>query len=97
MLLAIFMCLVGATLAQRFTVFVLAPAILFAVVVAVAIGIARSQTAGAIALVTIAAVACLQIGYLIGLGIRQRSEVARASRQGSETFADSSRARHPAH
>jgi hypothetical protein len=97
MLLAIFMFLVGMALGQRFTVFVLAPAILLAVPIAVGVGIARGQTAGTITLVTVAAVACLQIGYLLGLGIRQRIEAGRASRQRSGSFADSSPARRPAH
>jgi hypothetical protein len=97
MLLSIFMFLGGMALGQRFTVFVLAPAILLAVAIAIGVGIARSQTAGTITLVTAAAVACLQIGYLVGLGIRQWIEAGRASRQRAGSFADSSPARRSAH
>ena len=97
MLLAIFMFLVGMALGQRFTVFVLAPAIPVTVVIAVGIGIARGQTPGMITLVTVAAVACLQIGYLLGLGVRQLTAAGRASRQPSGSFADSSPARRTAH
>jgi hypothetical protein len=97
MLLSIFIFLVGMALGQRFTVFVLAPAILFVVAIAVGVGIARGQTAGTITLVIIAVVSCLQIGYLLGLGIRQWSEAGRARRQRAGSFADSSSARRPAH
>jgi hypothetical protein len=97
MLLSIFIFLVGMALGQRFTVFVLVPAILVAIAIVVGIGIARGQTAGAITLVTVAAVACLQIGYLLGLGIRQWTEAGRASRQRAGSFSDSSPSRRAAH
>jgi hypothetical protein len=91
------MFLVGMALGQRFTVLVLAPAILLAAVVAVGIGIARSQTPGMITLLTVAAVASLQIGYLLGLGVLQLTAAGRASRQSSGSLADSSSARRTAH
>jgi len=96
MLLAIFMLLVGAALGQRFTVLVLVPAILVTLGVAIGVGIVRAQGPGTIVLVTVAAIACLQIGYLLGLGIRQLIQ-GRASRLRSASFADSSHARRPAH
>jgi len=97
MVFAVLMFLVGTVLGRRFTVLVLAPVLLFAAAIAVGIGIARSQTAGTIALATIAAVTCLQIGYLLGLGVRRRIKPGRASRERSGSFADSSPARRPAH
>jgi hypothetical protein len=96
MLLAIFMLLVGAALGQRFAVLVLVPAVLVTLGVAIGLGIARAQGPGTIVLVTVAAIACLQIGYLLGLGIRQLIQ-GRASRVRSGSFADSSHARRPAH
>lgn len=96
MLLAIFVFLVGAALGQRFTVLVLVPAILVTLGVAIGLGIARGQTPGTITLVAVAAIACLQIGYLLGLGVRQLIQ-NRASRQRPASFADSSPARRPAH
>jgi len=96
MLLAIFTLLFGVALGQRFTILVLIPAILATLGVAIGLGIARTQGTGTIVLATVAAVACLQIGYLLGLGIRQLIEV-RARRLRSASFADSSRARRPAH
>jgi hypothetical protein len=96
MLLAIFMFLVGAALGQRFTVLILIPTILVTLGVSVGLGIVHAQAPGTIALVTIATIASLEIGYLLGLGIRQLVQ-NRASRQRSGSFADSSRARRPAH
>ena len=95
MLLAILLLLVGMALGQRFTVLVLALAIVPAVVIAVGIGIARGETPGMITLLTVAAVACLQIGYLLGLGVCQLA-ADRASRRPSGSFADSSSARRTA-
>jgi len=95
MLLAILLFLVGMALAQRFTVLVLSLAIVPAAVIAVGIGIARGETPGMITLLTVAAVACLQIGYLLGLGVCQLA-ADRASRQPSGPFADSSSARRTA-
>jgi hypothetical protein len=96
MLLAIFMLLVGAVLGQRFTVLVVVPATLVTLGVAIGLGIARAQAPGTIALVTVAAVACLQVGYLLGLGIRQLIQ-GRPSRLRSASFDESSHARRPAH
>ena len=96
MVLAIFVFLVGAALGQRFTVLVLVPAILVTLGVAIGLGIARGQMPGTIALVTVAAIASLQIGYLLGVGVRQLIQ-SRASRPRSASFADSPPARRPAH
>jgi len=97
MLLALFMFLIGMAFGQRFTVLVLVPAIFLAVVIAIGLGIARSQTPGTITLVTVAAVACLQIGYLVGLGVRELTAAGRANRQRAGSIADSSSARRTAH
>ena len=96
MLLAIFTLLVGATLGQRFTVLILVPATLVTLGVAIGLSIAFAQSPGTIALVTVSAIACLQIGYLLGLGIRQLIE-SRVNRLRSASFADSSQAGRPAH
>jgi hypothetical protein len=97
MLLAILLFLVGMALGQRFTVLVLALAIAPAVVIVVGIGVAGGQTPGMITLLTVAGVVSLQIGYLLGLGVRQLTAAGRASRQPSGSFADSSSARRTAH
>jgi len=96
MLLAIFMFLVGAALAQRFTVLVLVPVILVTLGVAIGLGIARAQAPGTIVLGTVAAIACLQIGYLLGLGIRPLAQ-GRTRRLQAASFEESSQAGRPAH
>ena len=97
MLLATLMFLVGMLLGQRFTMLILAPAILLAVVIAVGAGIAGGQTPGMITLLTVAAVACLQIGYLLGVVVLQLTTAGRASRHSSGSLADSPPARRTAH
>jgi len=96
MLLGIFLFLVGAALGQRFTVVILVPATLVTLGLAIGLGIVRAQLPGTIALLTMAAIVCLQLGYLVGLGVRQMAQ-SRASRLRSGSFADSSRAQRPAH
>jgi hypothetical protein len=97
MLLATLMFLVGMLLGQRFTMLILAPATLLAVVIGVGVGIAGGQTPGMITLLTAAAVACLQIGYLLGVVVLQLTAAGRANRQPSGSLADSSSARRTAH
>lgn len=72
--------LVGMLLAQRFKVLVLAPVILLTLIFAIGAGIARADAvwvAGSTAAVTIVG---LQIGYLLGIGIRHLIVLARATR-----------------
>jgi hypothetical protein len=94
---AIVMLLVGMALGQRFTVLILAPAIPLVLATAIGLGVARSQAPWAIALAAVVAVACLQIGYLLGLGVRQLILTARMSRMRSSSFAEPPPARRPAH
>jgi hypothetical protein len=59
--------LVGATLALRFKVLVLIPAIGIAVALVVAIGIAQNLGGWSITLGTVLAAVALQFGYLSGI------------------------------
>ena len=68
---AIIGLLVGIFLAQRFKVLVLAP---------VGAGIARANAVWALGLTAAVTIVGLQIGYLLGIGIRHLIVVARASR-----------------
>jgi hypothetical protein len=70
MTLTILSLLAGLVLGQRFRVLVLLPAIALALLVAVGDGMARADGIWWTALMAAAAVTALQIGYLIGLGIR---------------------------
>lgn len=84
-------------LGQRFKMLVLAPAVLLTLLLAAGIGVARAETLGTIALHAAGLIACLQCGYLLGLGIRQLSVVARAKRLRSASVVSSLPARHSAH
>ena len=62
--------LVGAVLGQRFKVFVLLPATSLALICTIAAGVARAQDVWSIAIAAAGVTIALQIGYLIGTGIR---------------------------
>ena len=66
---ALLSLLTGAVLGMRFRVFVLLPAIAVTVASILAIEVATSHPAGRAAIVAVAAIATLQIGYLCGVGI----------------------------
>ena len=80
--------LIGAALAQRFNVLVLIPAVAIVLTLAAGIGVTNAPTAWSIVVMTAAAATGMQIGYLIGLSIRD--VLAAASRP-----APSTSARHP--
>jgi hypothetical protein len=90
--LAMISLLVGMVLGQRFKVLVLLPAIALALVLTVGGGIVRSDSTWWIVLMAATAAATLQVGYVIGVGIRHVLVAAPASR----TLANSS-SRRPAH
>jgi multisubunit Na+/H+ antiporter MnhG subunit len=62
--------LVGAALGQRFKVFVLLPATSLVLICTIAAGIARAPDVWSIAVAAVCVTIALQIGYLIGTGIR---------------------------
>jgi len=97
MVLAVLSLLVGMVLGQRFKVLVLVPAVATSLVVVLGLGIARSQSLEALGLSAIAVIVAVQIGYLLGLGIRHLLVVVRAGRLRAASFASSRPARHPAH
>jgi hypothetical protein len=84
-------------LGQRFKVLVLLPAIALAIVVAVGSGIAFSEAPTTLGLTAVGTIVGLQIGYLLGLGIRHRLIVVRAGKGRAASFANSAPARRPAH
>ena len=77
---AIISFLVGLALAQRFKVLVLIPAILLTLVFAVVAGLSGAAAGWASALTAVIVITGLQIGYLIGIAIRQVMLLARAHR-----------------
>jgi hypothetical protein len=72
--------LFGMVLGQRFRVLVVLPAIGLAWMVVISIGIVRGDAAWPIILLAVAVSVGLQIGYLVGIGIRVAMVTARASR-----------------
>jgi hypothetical protein len=78
---AILSLLVGAALAQRFKVLVLLPAIMIALLFAFISRLVRADTGWtATTLIAITIVVGLQIGYLLGIGVRHLLLLARAHR-----------------
>jgi hypothetical protein len=89
MLPAILTLLGGMALGQRFKLLVLAPAILLTLVLAVGAGVARADTPWRIGLTAAGLITSLQIGYLLGLGIRHVLIRARAKRMRAASFVSS--------
>jgi len=77
---AIISFLVGLALAQRFKVLVLIPVILLTLIFAVVAGLSGAAAGWASALTAVIVITDLQIGYLIGIAVRQVMLSARAHR-----------------
>jgi hypothetical protein len=78
---AILSLLVGVAIAQRFKVLVLVPAIMIALAFAFISRLVRADTGWtATALIAITIIVGLQIGYLLGIGVRHLLLLARAHR-----------------
>jgi hypothetical protein len=67
--LAIICAVAGAVLGLRYNVLVLVPAVTFAMVFAVIVGIARADSFWSIVLMTAVLGAAIQLGYLAGIAI----------------------------
>jgi hypothetical protein len=85
MTLSMISLLVGAVLGQRFKIIVLIPAFAIVLVLAVGTGVAQAQTAWSIVLTAAAAATCLQIGYLVGIGVHHVLAAALSKRSSSLT------------
>lgn len=88
--------LVGIALGQRFKVFVLALVVVLALLLALVVGVLRAEV-GNIALVTVASIVSLQIGYFFGIGIRHLMVVVRYNRLHSNSLAHSPSSRRVGH
>jgi hypothetical protein len=80
--LALLSTLLGALIGIRFRVFVLIPAILFAVIVILAYGMAFATGVSYILIAIAVASICLQIGYMSSLLARYVATLAREGRPG---------------
>jgi hypothetical protein len=96
MTLAMVSLLVGMVLGQRFKVLVLMPTIAIALVFAIGAGMAHADTVWWIVLMAAAAATSLQIGYLIGIGIRYVLVAAQAGRSPATSLTGSASTRRPA-
>lgn len=65
--LAIICAVAGTVLGLRYNVLILVPAVMCAMLFAVIVGIARADSFGSIALLTVALGAAVQLGYLAGV------------------------------
>jgi hypothetical protein len=72
--------LVGMVLGQRFKVLVLLPAIGVALIVAIGVGVASADSGWSIVLMAVSVTIMLQIGYVVGIGIRSFTVAARTAR-----------------
>ena len=89
--------LIGAVLGQGFKVMVLMPATVIVLVLAIGTGATHAHTVWMIVLMTAATATSMQIGYLIGIGIRHLVAAALSSRSSSlNSTVESTAARHPA-
>ncbi len=82
--------LVGAALAQRYTIMVLLPAVATVLTLAVGIGVTNAYTFWSIVVTAATAATSMQIGYLIGMSIHGLLAAA------SSRPAPSTSGRHPA-
>ena len=72
--------LIGLVLAQRFKVLSLIPVILLTLLFALIAELSGANAAWSSALTAAAAIAGLQLGYFLGIGLRQLMLIARANR-----------------
>jgi hypothetical protein len=97
MVTAILSLLCGMVLGQRFKMLILAPFSLLMLLIGVAAGLSHAETPLGLVLSAAAPIACLQCGYLLGLGIHQLSVLARAKRARAAPVVSSLAARRSAH
>jgi uncharacterized membrane protein len=93
MTLSIVSLLFGAVLGHRFNVLALAPAFLIVLILVIAIGFARAETAWSIVLMAASAVASVQIGYFMGVGVRYGLAAALPNRSPEAPHTTSARRR----
>jgi hypothetical protein len=88
--------LAGMVLGQRFKVLALVPAIVVSLPMAIGVGVARYGELGPTLLLAALAIAGLQVGYLLGIGIRYSLAAARISGLRTASLHPSQPTRHAA-
>jgi hypothetical protein len=79
--LAIIGVVVGIVLGLRYKILILVPAVLFATVLAIAVGMGRADSFWSIVLTTVALVTAVQLGYLAGVVIHAAIAAIRPPRK----------------
>jgi hypothetical protein len=79
---------IGVVLARRFKVLILAPAFMLTLLLAIGTGLARTDAAWSIGSAALVVIIGLQIGYLLGSGMRHVMVLVRASRSSPNSFAN---------
>jgi len=73
---------VGSVLGLRYTILILVPAIMFAIISAITVGVVRADSFWSIVLMTVALVTAVQLGYLAGVVIGAAIGLFRSLREG---------------
>jgi hypothetical protein len=97
LLSALISLLIGTVLARRFRVLILAPAFVVTLLLAIGAGLARSDEAWSIGLTALVVIGGLQVGYLLGIGMRHVMVLARAGRSRSASLTNTYPPHRPAH
>lgn len=79
--LAIIGVVVGVVLGLRYKILILVPAVLFAMILAIVVGVGRADSFWSIVLATVALVIALQVGYLAGIAIHAAIAAMRPPRK----------------
>jgi hypothetical protein len=79
--LAIIGVVVGVVLGLRYKILILVPALPFAMILAIAVGVGRADTFWSIVLTAVALVIAVQLGYLAGILIHAAIAAIRPSRK----------------
>ncbi len=80
--LAIISVVVGVVLGLRYKVLILVPAVMFAMLLAIIVGVARADSFWSIVLTTAVLGTAIQLGYLAGAVIRAAIASIRSGRDG---------------
>jgi hypothetical protein len=94
---ALISLLIGIVLARGFKVLVLAPAFMITAILAIGAGLAHTDAAWSIGLTALTVIVGLQVGYLLGTGLRHVMALVRYSRLHSASMTNALRPHRPAH
>jgi hypothetical protein len=94
---ALISLMIGIVLAQRFKVLVLAPAFMITVALAIGTGLAQAGATWSIWVTALVVIVGLQVGYLMGSGLRHMMALVRTSRLRSASMTNTLRPHRPAH